>query len=72
MAKKLYMNFSVNGGKDDKALSITDPAEALTRAQVEAAAAVLVSTKALNVNGVVVDGFKGAEYKETVVEAIEA
>lgn len=72
MAKKLYMTFGVNAGKSEKTIAISDPVEGLSKSVVEAAAKVMIDTKALNVLGNKVDEFKGAEYKETVVEAIEA
>lgn len=71
MAKKLYLTFGMNEGKKEKTISISDPVETLSKAEVEAAAQVLITTKALNLNGNVVDEFKGAEYRETVTEVIE-
>lgn len=71
MAKKLYITLSMNGGKDEKVLGINDPEQALTRETVQAAVGVFMETKAFDFNGNAVDGFKSAEYKETVVDVIE-
>lgn len=38
MAKKLYLTFGMNDGKKEKTISISDPVETLSKAEVEAAA----------------------------------
>lgn len=70
MAKKLYLTFEDSDIKTTCNLAISNPKEGLTKEQVEEVANTLITLKALYTVKGMFDTFKGAEYKETIVDKI--
>lgn len=70
MAKKLYLTFEDSRIKTSVNVAIAGPKTDLKKADVEAVANTLITLKAFNGIKGEFDTFKGAQYKETVVDKI--
>ena len=70
MARKLYLIYGMDDGKSEKTISISDPAPGLSKSAIDAAASIVLSSKALDTEGSSAVEYKGAEYRETVVEKV--
>lgn len=70
MAKKLYLTFEDSRHGFTRNLAVSGAKEGLALADVEAVANTLITLKAFNGIKGDFDTFKGAEYKETIVEEL--
>lgn len=71
MAKRACIEFIKNGNeKDVKLFTLTDVRTDLTRSEVDAVTAVILSEKALDTDSYEITGVKSVTYRESVTEEI--
>ena len=70
MAKKLYLIYSMDEGINEKTIAISEPAEGLDKSKVDAVANMILNMKALDSDGHIASEYKGAEYRETIIEKV--